>query len=116
MRRTFTFLLLFCLVSFSIPILATNSIEILPDGNDKHLSVVSPNPASALAMVRFYNPDGEAHTIEIYDIIGNNVRNYESVKKSSHRIDVSELSSGMYFYFILKADDRVSTGRLIIKR
>lgn len=77
-------------------------------------SIVSPNPAKDWTILKFQNPHSEQHRIEIYDIIGNSISTY-NVDKDNLRIDLSEFTPGVYFYFIIKGTDRVSTGRLIVK-
>lgn len=83
--------------------------------NDKSYSSVSPNPAREVTTLRFYNPSEDEHRIEIYDIIGNFVTTIPHVEKAKQDIDVSDFKAGVYFYFIFKGNERVSTGRIIVR-
>jgi len=81
------------------------------------ISSVSPNPVSTTATVRFHNPNNEVHKMVIYDLIGSKVSSYSNINNTSFRIDVDELTTGIYFYFIVKKDnERVSTGRIIVRK
>jgi hypothetical protein len=54
----------------------------------------------------------------VYDIIGNpvaEVNNQYTNDKTRVTFDVSDWSAGMYFYYIMQNDKRVSTGRIIVK-
>jgi len=80
-------------------------------------STVSPNPARSSTTIRLNN-NNEAFIIEVYDIIGNpvaEVNNQYTNDKTRVTFDVSDWSAGMYFYYIMQNDKRVSTGRIIVK-
>jgi hypothetical protein len=84
-------------------------------GNEKSYSVVSPNPAQNLTTITFHNPTEDMHSIELFDVLGSKIATYNHIEKSRYVLDVSELNAGVYFYFIMKDNVRVSTGRLIVK-
>lgn len=78
-------------------------------------AVVSPNPVKTSAKVIFTNPNHEPFRLEVYDIIGNRLQTAYNEDKDYFDIDALDLSDGMYFYFIFKADHKILTGRLIVK-
>lgn len=84
-------------------------------GNERNYSIVSPNPAQNITTIKFYNPTEETHQIELYDVIGNKITTYRHIEQDKYTLDVTDLDAGVYFYFILKNNERVSTGRLIVK-
>lgn len=94
---------------------AANTIDFSLDKGTQ--SVVSPNPARGSATIRL-NGNNESFAIEVYDIIGNPVletNNQFTNDKSRITFDVSDWSAGMYFYYVMQNDKRVSTGRIIVK-
>ncbi len=119
----FTLLLLLFTAAPIVEVQANNGLfswgntfsQINGDGTKPNKSVVSPNPVKDKAVVRFSNPDKQYHRLEIYDLIGNQVKVYRHVNTSSFDIDVMDLETGMYFYFIMNENERVSTGRLFVR-
>lgn len=118
MKNIYT-LILFCLLSISA-IAAPTTFSILPTNvmveQPRHKSNVYPNPVRTTAEVHFQNPQFELHQLEIYDIIGNRVQIYHNITKNLVEINAAELSSGVYFYFILNKNEKVSTGRIIVRK
>lgn len=116
MKRFFA-LFIVALLNFSSALpLQADGFENTNKGSTSAMSysLVSPNPAKDWTVLEFQNPRSETHRIEIYDIIGNSIATY-NVDKNQLRIDLSEFNAGVYFYFILKGTERVSTGRLVVK-
>jgi len=75
-----------------------------------------PNPARQRATVRYALPDKQEATIRLYDVLGRRVRTVVSgEQKGRHeqRLDVSRLSSGVYF-LRLRAGNETETQRLTI--
>lgn len=76
-----------------------------------------PNPFNPSTTIEFYLPHSSFVTLKIFDSLGKEVINLINESKSlgDHKIqfDASELSSGIYFYE-LKADDFVSTKKLLL--
>lgn len=120
MRKLLTLLLIISisatnLSAFSKTVAAVNTIDFSIDKGVQ--STVSPNPARSSTTIRLNN-NNEAFTIEVYDIIGNpvaEVNNQYTNDKTRVTFDVSDWSAGMYFYYIMQNDKRVSTGRIIVK-
>lgn len=77
-------------------------------------SVVSPNPARTVATISLFNPDAHTHRVEIFDMIGNRVKTLSPTDKDKIAVDVADLDSGMYFYFIFKGNEKITTGRIIV--
>lgn len=80
------------------------------------MSKVMPNPATTETTLLFFNPNQLVHRIEVYDIIGKQVRLYDQVYDDKQRIDVRDLDAGIYFYFVIGDNQRKSTGRIIIRK
>ena len=82
-------------------------------------SNVSPNPSRAVTTIKINNNShNDTYRLEVYDIIGNPVyttSNAQSNDKNRFMFDVADWEAGMYFYFIIENDRRVSTGRVIVK-
>ena len=95
----------------------TNNTEVLnnTEADNEVNSLVSPNPAVDVAFLTFDNPNNTGYKIEIYDIIGNRVKQYDAVKTNKLELDVTNFDEGMYFYFIIEGEKQMSTGRLFVK-
>ncbi|MEZ4885669.1 MAG: T9SS type A sorting domain-containing protein [Chitinophagales bacterium] len=78
-------------------------------------SSVSPSPAHDYATIKFQNPNQKEHQIEVFDLIGNKVKYQSKIYKNEAQIDVSNLDSGFYLYFILHNNKRVSSGRIVVR-
>ncbi|HNI45425.1 MAG: T9SS type A sorting domain-containing protein [Chitinophagales bacterium] len=83
------------------------------------ISNVSPNPSRAVTTIKINaNNTNNNYRLEVYDVIGNPVyttTNHQNADKSRFVFDVSDWEGGMYFYFVVENDRRVSTGRIIVK-
>lgn len=121
MNKLFTFLILAVLIANSA--IAGNRSKINLNSflnteliDNKHFSNVSPNPAKTFTNIRFYNPENLEHKIDIYDLVGNKVMEVNEIFDANAEINVSNLNSGVYYYFIIKENLKISTGRLIVRR
>ncbi len=83
--------------------------------SERTYSVVTPNPARDIATIKFYNPAEKIHRVELFNVIGSKIATYQNVSGSQLSLDVSSMDTGVYFYFILQNNVRVSTGRLIVQ-
>ena len=81
-------------------------------------SKISPNPAASEITLRIEGDVNfmDNYQIEIYDVVGNKVKTVAHIDRNDYSIDVSDLEIGMYFYFLLKHDEKINSGRLIVKR
>lgn len=96
---------------------ANEAITLSFEIQDLHRSTISPNPAKTFTTLRFQNPNDIEHRVELYDVIGNRVRTYYDIETDKLELDVRDLNPGVYFYFIIKdSSEKVSTGRLIVRR
>jgi hypothetical protein len=121
MKKIFTYILTFTLLTSSITFgFVQDTFAQQPfrgnNDNSKITTSFSPNPAKEKTTLQFQNSGRETYRLEIYDIIGNQVKLSNDIQSSSIEIDISDLEAGMYFYFLVKGSDRVSTGRLIVKQ
>jgi len=78
-------------------------------------SSVSPSPAHDYATIKFSNPQQKEHQIEVFDLIGNKVQYLSKIVDSKALVNVSSLDSGFYLYFILHNNQRVSSGRIVVR-
>lgn len=121
MKPIFTFFLFITLLfvndlfgnHFSPSPFLTANVENISDATFS--SSVSPSPAHDYATIRFDNPQQREHQIEVFDLIGNKVQELYKIKKNEALIDVSNLDSGFYLYFILHNNKRVSSGRIVVR-
>ena len=77
---------------------------------------VYPNPARGPVTVQYALPESQAVSLRLYDVLGRQVRtvaNSEQQGRQEARLDVSDLTSGIYF-LRLQADRTVKTQRLIV--
>jgi len=74
------------------------------------LANIYPNPAENYVVFTLNNP--ESAVVEIFDIKGERV--IEQIMRSDKQINVSHLSSGIYFYKITSGN-KIISGKLVIK-
>ncbi|HRI28417.1 MAG TPA: T9SS type A sorting domain-containing protein [Chitinophagales bacterium] len=117
MKKLYSYIL-FASLTVLVALSGNASAQSLYGGGDgKQISSsLSPNPAKDKTTLKFQYNNRDAFRLEIYDVIGNKVRVVENIAGSSVEIDISDLEVGMYFYFLVKGSERVSTGRLIVKQ
>lgn len=119
MKPIFTLLLFLALLFFND--LMGNHPDFPPHSTSKvtmvstNTSTVSPSPAHDFATIKFYNPYQKEHQIEVFDLIGNKVQFHTQIFKNEALINVSDLNTGFYLYFILHNKKRVSSGRIVVK-
>jgi len=95
------------------------SPEGIIDRMDKegYLSELYPNPAISQVNIDYtLTPDVEKANFRVMNLLGAVVKNLEMDKKSSNlRIDVSDLTSGVYFYSVILNNEVYKTKKLILK-
>ncbi|QQS27419.1 MAG: T9SS type A sorting domain-containing protein [Sphingobacteriales bacterium] len=121
MKKTYTYIFFAALLTLFISlgfIQEASAQQSARGGNDivKVTSSFSPNPAKEKTTFHFQNTGRETYRLEIFDIIGNQVKLVNDIQTNAAEVDISDLEAGMYFYFLVRGSDRVSTGRLIIKQ
>ncbi|HEX8270519.1 MAG TPA: T9SS type A sorting domain-containing protein, partial [Flavobacterium sp.] len=79
----------------------------LTDFEDTSLRM-SPNPAKSIVNIAF---DSELESIEIFNVLGEQVRTFKGALGTEYSIDVEGLSAGLYLVKI----NNVVTKKLIIK-
>lgn len=105
-----------CSMGFGHAVHAGTSGSFGQPDNDKISSTLSPNPAKDKTTLKFQQSGRDSYRMEVYDLIGNQVKTVENIQNGSVEIDLSDLEAGMYFYFLIRGSDRVSTGRLVIRQ
>lgn len=91
--------------------LATDLAE--HDGDSKEAKVI-PNPVSGTAIIKF-TPSDDITTIVIYDITGRKVLLKKEREKGLFRIDVENLTPGVYTYRIQDESGHLYSGKFIIQ-
>ncbi len=89
------------------------SLNIPEEGKDGLEIVASPNPFANEIKLELKNKEGQAR-FEIFDAIGKRLSTafFEIDLYTVRKINLGELASGIYFYFITVGDDRVG-GKLV---
>ncbi|MCX6258490.1 MAG: T9SS type A sorting domain-containing protein [Bacteroidia bacterium] len=85
--------------------------EIITSANDLY---VYPNPASEIITINISNVKSKNMTLDIYNIMGTLERK-EILRSSIQKINVADLSNGVYFITI-KSGEFIKTKKLIITR
>jgi len=82
-----------------------------------HISDLYPNPATSFVSLNYDLPTQvESARIKIINILGSIVKDEEMNKNASNlRIDVSDLTNGVYFYSIIINNEVYKTKKLIVK-
>ncbi len=76
---------------------------------------VMPNPFSEQATLKLDNTQIENGKLEIYDVLGNKVREIQNLSGSSFIISREGLSSGIYFYTLTEKNALIVTGKLSVE-
>ncbi len=81
-----------------------------------HASVaVMPNPFSEQATLKLDNTQIENGKLEMYDVLGNKVREIQNLSGSSFIISREELPAGIYFYMISEGNALIASGKLSVE-
>jgi hypothetical protein len=84
------------------------------EGNYK--GVLYPNPANDYVIYKTWLNEGETVTIVIYDVMGKPVILKQITGTTEEQFDLSNFSSGIYFYKITLNQKQVQAGKLIINK
>jgi hypothetical protein len=71
-----------------------------------------PNPASEMVQFTF---NGNAATLKLIDILGNNVKEILLNQEGIQKLDLSDMNKGIYFGNLIVNDEVVSIKKLIVK-
>ena len=71
-----------------------------------------PNPASEMVYFTF---NGNAATLKLIDILGNNVKEILLSQEGIQKLDLSKMNKGIYFGNLIVNDQVVSIKKLIVK-
>ena len=83
-------------------------------GNEFSLSQNDPNPANDLAIINFSIPAFKKATLRIVDVLGN-ILITKNVKGTSAVVDVKQLQSGIYYYELQCADQRLIKKMVVVR-
>ncbi len=77
---------------------------------------VYPNPVEAqFATVEFDNPNGAAHSFNLYSIDGKLVKTISEIRSNSFTFSREDLNSGIYVYELKNNGSVVGNGKLIVR-
>ena len=71
-----------------------------------------PNPASEMV---YFNFKGSLATLKLIDILGNEVKSIELSEEGIQKLDLTDMTKGIYFGNLLVNDEVVSIKKLIVK-
>ncbi|NNC95261.1 MAG: S8 family serine peptidase [Chitinophagales bacterium] len=77
-------------------------------------SIILPNPVNNMATIQFFNPDKTKYKLEIIDVSGKIVISDSELETQEVLVDLSQMSSGMYFYRLSGIKDY--NGKFMIRR
>lgn len=89
-------------------------VTVNPGRNDIHLTV-APNPFNGATMIRFDNPNADAHTLTVRDISGKVVRQEANLTGAQHQFDGNGLPAGLYLFNLENASGVVASGKMVIQ-
>lgn len=78
-------------------------------------SVVAPNPFDQHTNLKFENPNNEEHSLMLFDITGKLIRSITDIKTNTVQINKEDLTSGIYFFKLMKDNQFIATGKLIVE-
>ena len=81
--------------------------------DQKFIGDFYPNPATNILQFEYYS--AEPSVLNLIDVLGNTVKTIDLSINNNHKVDISDLSKGMYFGNIVKNNSIISTKKLIVK-
>ncbi len=91
------------------------SVLIINSANQTHSISVFPNPAREYFRINYSMPVNEKAILEIYDAIGNKIKQHALYGHSkSLLVHTEDLKEGIYFYKTILDGDHISSGRILI--
>ena len=79
---------------------------------DNNVGDFYPNPANEVVYFTF---NGNAASIKLIDILGNNVKEILLIQEGIQKLDLSDMNKGIYFGNLIVNDEVVSIKKLIVK-
>lgn len=86
-------------------------LGVTDEENEKPYFIAMPNPFSSDIIIKFLNPVSESHTIRICDIAGRTINSIDNFKGYQTEIDLSHVTSGIYFCEVIAENGKIM-GRL----
>jgi hypothetical protein len=87
-----------------------------PEGDDKELVQVSPNPADMQVVFRFQDPACPVYSITLRTLTGQTILHATTGNPGgSIKLDTSVLPAGIYTYTLVSGGNRFTTGQLLIR-
>lgn len=80
-----------------------------------HSAVVMPNPFSDQATLNLKDAQITNGKMEIYDVLGNKVRQVENLSGSNFIINREGLPAGIYFYMLSEKNALIATGKISVE-
>lgn len=80
-----------------------------------HSAVVMPNPFNEQATLNLKDTQISNGKMELYDVLGNKVRQVENLSGSSFIISREGLPAGIYFYMLSEENALIATGKISVE-
>ena len=74
-----------------------------------------PNPSTGEVNILYKVKENEVITIQFYNVIGNLVFDSRLNQGEINKVNLEKLSQGVYFYRLLKEDQILKSGKLVLK-
>jgi hypothetical protein len=76
---------------------------------------IYPNPFSTTATLTMRNIHPNNATLEIYNVLGQDVKTINSINSNDVTIEKGDMQSGIYFYHLLNNGSVITTGKFIVE-
>tara|TARA_R100001015_G_C4619186_1_gene175835 strand:+ start:210 stop:500 length:291 start_codon:yes stop_codon:yes gene_type:complete len=76
---------------------------------------IFPNPTKKLVNLRLEIKDGEEIIFELHDIVGKKIMGKRLSSGLLHGVDINSVQHGIYLYRLIKNEEVLQSGKLIIE-
>ncbi|MBL7913678.1 MAG: T9SS type A sorting domain-containing protein [Bacteroidia bacterium] len=90
-------------------------LGVTDEENEKPYSIAMPNPFSSDVTIKFLNPVSESHTIRICDVAGRTISRIDNFKGYQTEMNLSHITSGIYFCEVIAENGNVMGRVKIVK-
>jgi hypothetical protein len=92
----------------------SNMVTSVPQTTEESSLRVFPNPASTWLIIQSENTFPAQTSFQLFDLSGRMVLQ-EELKDKSSRIELSDVSKGMYLYSVVSDREKVGAGKLVVE-
>ena len=76
---------------------------------------IFPNPITEFSIIEFENPESHSLTFTLYNSRGQLIRTLKEIKTNRIRLDLIDLSKGIYFYQLNSSKEFYASGNFIVQ-